>query len=141
MSVAFTPADTVNYNNATASVNITVNPAANSDLRIVNPGPQSDRVGDKVRLQIRVIAGVSSNSGDDDDDRRNRGGRLKGEYRATGLPAGLFIEDDGEIRGTLTTAGTHSVGRDVHAETRRRGFDCVRLDGAAEVIDEQEREE
>ena len=118
LSVAFTPADTVNYNNATASVNITVNAAANSDLRIVNPGPQSDQVGEKVRLQIRVNAGVSSTSGDDDDDRRNRGGRLKGEYRATGLPAGLFIEDDGEIRGEPTKAGTYSV---VVTFTPRRG--------------------
>ena len=118
LSVAFTPAATVNYNNAAASVNITVNPAANSDLRIVNPGPQTDQVGEKVRLQIRVIASVSSNSGDDDDDRRNRGGRLKGEYSATGLPAGLFIEDDGEIRGTLTTAGTR---RTVVTFTPRQG--------------------
>ena len=119
LSVTFTPAEAeLNYTVASASVNITVNAAANSDLRIVNPGPQSDRVGDKVRLQIRVNAGVSSNSGDDDDDRRNRGGRLKGEYSATGLPAGLFIEDDGEIRGTLTTAGTH---RTVVTFTPRRG--------------------
>jgi hypothetical protein len=118
LSVAFTPAATVNYNNAAASVSITVNPAANSDLLIVNPGPQSNRVGDKVRLQIHVTAGVSSHSGDDDDNRRNRGGRLKGEYSATGLPAGLFIEDDGEIRGTLTTAGTH---RTVVTFTPRQG--------------------
>ena len=80
--------------------------------------PELTRWAIECGLQIHVTAGVSSNSGDDDDNRRNRGGRLKGEYRATGLPAGLFIEDDGEIRGTLTTAGTH---RTVVTFTPRQG--------------------
>jgi hypothetical protein len=97
LSVAFTPAATVNYNNAAASVTITVNPA--TALRIVNPGPQTDRVGDEVRLEIRVTGGVSNNSGSGDG----------GEFKATGLPAGLRIEDDGEIRGELTMAGTRRV--------------------------------
>jgi hypothetical protein len=99
LSVAFTPAATVNYNNAAASVTITVNPAANSAVRIVNPGPQIDRVGDEVRLQIDVISGISNNSGSGDE----------GDFKATGLPAGLRIDDDGEIRGELTTAGTRRV--------------------------------
>jgi hypothetical protein len=99
LSVAFTPVDTVNYNHASASVTITVNPAA-TDLVMANPGPQTDRVGDDVRLQILVTGGVRSH---------RHGGRLRGDYTATGLPAGLRIEDDGEIRGRLKTEGTYRV--------------------------------
>ena len=95
-----TPTDAVNYSGATATVSIIVNPAAGgSNLRIENPGPQTNRVGDDVRLQIVV-------SGDNDG---RHGGRPRGTYGATGLPAGLRIERDGEIRGRPTTVGTSHV--------------------------------
>lgn len=93
LSVEFTPADTVNHNGATATATITVTP--NTGVRIVNPGPQTDRVGDDVRLQIRVT-GLSR------PDRR-------GEFTATGLPRGLEMRDDGEIRGELRSVGTSHV--------------------------------
>lgn len=117
LTAAFTPASS-NYNTASMSVSITVNAAANNDLQIVNPGNQTDAVGEKVRLQIHVNAGVASGNrrgGDDDaddcDDERgeHHGGRLKGRWAATGLPAGLKIEDDGEIRGEPTTTGVRTV--------------------------------
>lgn len=100
LTVAFTPTDAVNYSGSTATVSILVNPAAGgSNLRIENPGPQTNRVGDDVRLQIEV-------SGDNDG---RHGGRLRGTYGATGLPPGLRIERDGEIRGRPTTVGTYRV--------------------------------
>ena len=109
LAVAFTPNDAVNYAGATATVTITVNPApAGANLRIENPGPQTNRVGDDVRLQIEV-------SGDNDE---RRGGRLRGTYAATGLPPGLRIEHDGEIRGKPTTVGTYHV---VVSFTQMRG--------------------
>jgi hypothetical protein len=94
LSVAFTPDDTLNYNGATATVTITVE--ADNGVRIVNPGPQTDRVGDDVRLRIRV-------SGGSPRDRRD------GEFTAADLPAGLEMEDDGEIRGEPRTVGTSRV--------------------------------
>jgi len=93
LSVAFTPTDTLNYNGATASVTITVEP--NTGVRVVNPGPQTDRVGDEVRLQIRVTGASSAHR--------------HGEFTAAGLPRGLEMEDDGEIRGELRTVGTSRV--------------------------------
>ena len=93
LSVAFTPADTVNYNGATASVTITVDP--NTGVRIVNPGPQSNAVGDDVRLRIRVSGGSVA-------DRQ-------GVFTAAGLPPGLVITQDGVIRGKVTTVGVSLV--------------------------------
>ena len=93
LSVTFTPADTVNYNGATASVTITVTP--NTGVEIVNPGPQSARVGEDVRLRLRVTGGSPS-------DRR-------GTFTASGLPPGLEIRSDGEIRGEPTTIGSYHV--------------------------------
>jgi hypothetical protein len=93
LSSAFTPADTVNYNGATATVTITVDP--NTGARIVNPGPQTDTVGDNVRLAIRVTGGSAA-------DR-------KGVFTAVGLPPGLQMSVDGVIRGRVTTAGTFRV--------------------------------
>ena len=93
LSVTFTPTDTVNYNGATAAVTITVQP--NTGARIVNPGPQTDRVGDDVRLRIRLTGGSV-------DDRQ-------GVFTAVGLPAGLQISADGVIRGEVTTEGTSRV--------------------------------
>jgi hypothetical protein len=109
LSVAFTPADTINYNGASTSVNITVNAPANSSVQIVNPGSQSDFVGDDVRLQIKVNGGVASDTRGRGDDGERHGGKLRGTFTATGLPAGLRIEDDGEIRGRLTAAGNDRV--------------------------------
>ena len=93
LSVTFTPADTVNYNGAAATVTITVTP--NTGVQIVNPGPQTDRVGDDVRLRLRLTGGTRA-------DRR-------GVFTASGLPAGLGIREDGEIRGKPTTIGTSHV--------------------------------
>jgi hypothetical protein len=93
LSVAFTPADSVNYNGATAAVTITVEP--NTGASLVNPGPQTDRVGDDVRLRIRVTGGSPA-------DRQ-------GVFTAVGLPAGLQMSADGVIRGKLTTVGTSRV--------------------------------
>jgi len=93
LSVAFTPADTVNYNGATAAVTITVEP--NTGATIVNPGPQTGRVGDDVRLRIRVSGGSPA-------DRQ-------GVFAATGLPPGLQMSADGIIRGELTTTGSFRV--------------------------------
>jgi hypothetical protein len=92
LSVTFTPADTVNYNSATATVTITVEP--NTGVQIVNPGAQTDRVGDDVRLRIRLAGGSPA-------DRRS------GVFTAIGLPPGLVIQDDGDIRGELTTEGIY----------------------------------
>ncbi len=93
LSVTFTPADTLNYDSAAAAVTITV--LANTGVEIVNPGPQQDMVGDEVRLRIRVT-GASRAARD-------------GEFTATGLPRGLEMRDDGQIRGELRTAGTSRV--------------------------------
>jgi hypothetical protein len=93
LSVTFTPADTVNYNGATAAVTVTVQP--NTGARIVDPGPQTDRVGDDVRLRIRLTGGSV-------DDRQ-------GVFSAVGLPAGLQMSADGVIRGEPTTVGTSRV--------------------------------
>jgi hypothetical protein len=93
LSVTFTPADTANYNGATATVTITVQP--NTGAHIVNPGPQTDTVGDDVRLRIRVTGGSA-------DDRQ-------GVFTAVGLPPGLQISADGVIRGEVTTAGASRV--------------------------------
>ena len=92
LSVTFTPADAVNYNSAAAVVTITVQP--NIGVQIVNPGPQTDNVGDRVRLRIRLTGGSPK-------DRRG------GVFTAMGLPPGLGIRDDGEIRGELTTEGSY----------------------------------
>jgi hypothetical protein len=86
LSVVFTPADTVNYNGATDP---------NAGVRILDPGPQSDRIGDDVRLRMRV-------SGGSREDRN-------GVFTAVGLPPGLAITADGVIRGELTTVGTYPV--------------------------------
>lgn len=93
LSVTFTPADTANYNGATATVTITVEP--NTGVRIVNPGPQTDAVGDDVRLRIRVTGGSV-------DDRQ-------GVFTAVGLPPGLEMREEGVIRGEVTTVGTSRV--------------------------------
>jgi hypothetical protein len=95
LSVVFTPADATNYNGATATVTITV--TANTGPQIINPGPQTDRVGDEARLRIRLTR---------TDSRSDR----DGTFAATGLPPGLAIgSGDGEIRGRLTTAGVYHV--------------------------------
>jgi hypothetical protein len=93
LSVAFSPADPVNYNGATATVTMTVEP--NTGVRIVNPGPQTNMVGDDVRLRLRVSGGSSA-------DR-------KGVFTAAGLPPGLAMNADGVIRGEVTTVGTSRV--------------------------------
>jgi hypothetical protein len=95
LSATFTPANTVNYNGATATVTMTV--TANTGPQIVNPGPQTDRVGDEERLRIRLTRTES---------RSNR----SGTFAATRLPPGLAIDSgDGEIRGRLTTDGVYHV--------------------------------
>jgi hypothetical protein len=93
LSTTFTPADALNYNSATASATMTVLP--NTGVQIVNPGPQTERVGEDVRIRLRLTGGSPS-------DRR-------GTFRASGLPPGLEIRDDGEIRGEPTTVGTYQV--------------------------------
>jgi hypothetical protein len=93
LSVVFTPADTVNYNTATASVTITVQ--ASTAAQIVNPGSQTDRVGDDVRLRLRLTGGSPA-------DRH-------GAFAAAGLPPGLRISEEGVIRGELTTIGVSRV--------------------------------
>jgi hypothetical protein len=92
LSVSFTPDDAVNYNGATATVSITVTPS--TGVQIVNPGPQTDRVGEDVRLRLRVT-GAS-------------GSARRGVFSAAGLPPGLAL-DGNEIRGEPTTVGTYPV--------------------------------
>jgi hypothetical protein len=120
LSVAFTPADTVNYNGATATVTITV--TADTGLQIVNPGPQTDRVGEEVRLRIRVTrASSGSGSGKDRD----------GVFTATGLPPGLRMDsEDGEIRGRPTTVSPPSSPYHVTVtfETARGGTVSAQFD-------------
>jgi len=99
LSVAFTPADAVNYTGATDTVTITV--TANAGMQIIDPGLQTNVVGDEVRLRLRVT-GSSRRSASGDDRRR-------GEWAAAGLPPGLQMEEDGEIRGRVTTVGTYPV--------------------------------
>jgi hypothetical protein len=96
LSVTFTPADEVNYTSATAAVTIQV---TLTGPQITNPGPQTDTVGDRVRLRISVTR-VSPPSGS---------ARDRGVFGATGLAPGLAIESDGEIRGRVTTAGLYHV--------------------------------
>jgi hypothetical protein len=99
LTAAFTPADTVNYNAATATVTISV--TANTGAQIINPGPQTDRVGDGVRLRIRLTRG-SSRPGSNKD--RN------GVFTAAGLPPGLQMDsDEGVISGRVTTVGIYPV--------------------------------
>jgi hypothetical protein len=93
LSVTFTPADTVNYTGATATVTITVEP--NTGASIANPGPQTNMVGDDVRLRMRITGGSR-------DDRQ-------GVFTAVGLPPGLQISADGVIRGEVTTVGASRV--------------------------------
>ncbi|MFH8751518.1 proprotein convertase P-domain-containing protein, partial [Streptomyces rimosus] len=65
-----------------------------SGVSVTNPGNQTSTVGQPASLQIKA---TSSNAG-----------ALK--YAATGLPAGLSInQDSGLISGTPTTAGTGNV--------------------------------
>ncbi len=124
LNVAFTPTDAVNYLGAMATVSITVNP-----LRIENPGSQTTGVGDDVRLRLEVSSsdprrrGDNDHRGSDNDDRGRGNDRLKGKFEATGLPAGLRIEEDGEIRGKPTTAGTYRV---VVTFTQKKVGDTVR---------------
>jgi hypothetical protein len=101
LAVAFTPNDTVNYNGATATVSISV--TADTSLRIVNPGAQTNTVGDRVALTLQVTGGSppASTSGRD---------RLRSEWSASALPPGLRMEKDGLIRGRPTTAGAYPVG-------------------------------
>ena len=105
LTVTFTPTDAVNYSGATATVSILVNP-----LRLDNPAAQSGEVGEDVRLQLEVSSDIEQR---DKHGRtattRRRQSCLKGTFVATGLPAGLRIEDDGEIRGKPTTVGTYHV--------------------------------
>ena len=93
LSVVFTPNDTVNFNGATAAVTMTVTP--DTGVKIVNPGPQTDMVGEDVRLRIRVTGGSSA--------------ARRGVFTATGLPRGLEMRDDGDIRGEPTKVGTSRV--------------------------------
>jgi len=74
-------------------VTITVEP--NTGVKIVNPGPQTDRVGDEVRLRIRVTGESAAHR--------------HGVFTAAGLPSGLEMKDDGVIRGELRTVGTSRV--------------------------------
>ena len=97
LSVAFTPADAVNYTGAAATVTITV--TANTGMRIRNPGPQTNMVGDEVRLRLRVTRLA----------RGSDGGRRRGVWTAAGLPPGLQMDEEGEIRGRVTTVGTYPV--------------------------------
>ena len=111
LSVTFTPTDSVNYTDASKTVQITVNAAPAppaGGLQFVNPGPQSDRVGEDVRIQLKV---TGSRVGDND--------RPRGEYTAIGLPQGLRVEDDGEIRGEPKTAGVYQV--TVHLVQKKTG--------------------
>ena len=93
LSVVFTPNDTLNFNGATAAVTMTVTP--DTGVQIVNPGPQTDMVDEDVRLRIRVTGGSSA--------------ARRGEFTATGLPRGLEMREDGEIRGEPTKVGTSRV--------------------------------
>jgi hypothetical protein len=93
LSVVFTPADTTNYNGATATVTITVQP--NPGVEIVNPGPQTSKVDEEVRLRIRLTGGSSF--------------ERRGEFTAKGLPRGLEMRDEGVIRGEAEKVGTSRV--------------------------------
>jgi hypothetical protein len=101
LSASFTPADAVNYNGASATVSISV--TADTSLRIVNPGAQIDRVGDRVELTLEATGGSTSASASGRDRRRS-------EWSASALPPGLKMEKDGLIRGRPTTPGVYSVG-------------------------------
>ena len=72
---------------------------------IVNPGAQTNREGDEVELEIRVIGGRSSGNRGSDD------GRARGAFAALNLPDGLAIDKDGVIRGHVkkNTAGKYDV--------------------------------
>ena len=77
---------------------------------IVNPGAQTNREGDEVQLQIRVLGGpTSSNRGKGADDRED--GRPRNGFAAQGLPDGLSIDKDGVIRGHVkkNAAGRYDV--------------------------------
>ena len=80
---------------------MTIQVTANNGPQIVNPGPQTNTVGDRVELQVRVTR-ASSPSGSGRD--------RQGVFGASGLPPGLAIDSrDGEIRGRVTTAGLYHV--------------------------------
>ena len=93
LTVLFTPADTLNYDSAEATVTLVVDP--NTGVQIVNPGPQTTMVGEDVRLRLRLTGGTRA-------DR-------EGIFTAAGLPAGLEMRAEGVIRGEPTTVGTSEV--------------------------------
>jgi hypothetical protein len=77
---------------------------------IVNPGAQTNREGDEVELEIRVLGGrTSSNRGKSGDDREDA--RQRSAFAAQGLPDGLSIDKDGVIKGHVkkNTAGRYDV--------------------------------
>jgi hypothetical protein len=101
LSAAFTPSDTVNYNGATATVSISV--TADTSLRIVNPGAQTNGVGDRVALTLEATGGSTPASASGRD-------RQRSEWSASALPPGLRMEKDGLIRGKPMTPGAYPVG-------------------------------
>jgi len=110
LSVTFTPADTVDYNGAATSVSIDVTAPPVSVVSIAPIVDQSNIEGDEVELQVVVIGAGRVPS------RRVSGGHDGQEERgdafsAVGLPGGLDIDNDGEIRGRIKrdTAGTYNV--------------------------------
>jgi hypothetical protein len=115
LSVAFTPADALNYNAATATVSMTVvavtPPPPPAEFAIAPIKDQSNTEGDEVELQVVVVgarrsAATGNSIGNHDDDERN------GLFAAAGLPGGLRIDkEDGEISGRIksNTAGTYNV--------------------------------
>ena len=62
------------------SQSFTIAPAAPAESPLVNPGPQTNKEGDEVELQLVAT-------------------RMRGEFSASNLPDGLKIDKKGTIRG------------------------------------------
>jgi putative Ig domain-containing protein len=130
LSVVFTPADSVDYTSASASVRINViavtpPPAVNPIVPIPD---QFNSEGDRVRLKVQIdssdtpLIGTNHNEDNDGDDCQARG-----VFNAMNLPPGLEIErKHGVIRGRigLYAAGDYhvTVSFTINGVTFKRSF-------------------
>jgi hypothetical protein len=93
LSTVFTPADTTNYNNTTASVSITVNPAPN----------QAPTMTAIANTTITAPTAFSYQVAASDPEKQAL------VYTLTGNPAGMTISSTGIINWNASVAGTYTI--------------------------------
>jgi hypothetical protein len=90
---------------APVSQSFTIAPAVTNAGPLVNPGPQSNKEGDEVELQLQLVD-TGAAPGHNEDD------RPRGVFTAANLPDGLHLEKEhGVIRGHVAkrSAGNYPV--------------------------------